>query len=335
MTERSIARHADRVPPEPRGAGLVERRLLAIADSSLVNVARVEAAAGSVDAAPSIATGEAYWIERGTVDVRVDGAGVRLGPGGFAYLAPGAERRIEVVEGPALYLAITAPARGALASTGDMKADWNRRAAENARYYIATTNWEDEDRFDDSGAREVALFFEGLEHLLGADKAALDIGCGIGRMDRHVAPRVGRLTGLDVSGEMVARARARLAALGNVAFVEGDGRTLRPLPDASFDLVFSHICFQHMPRTAMASYCREAHRVLKPGGSFLFQVPEAVSAAPPDPIDADTFEMRYYREADLRAALEAIGFAWCGARRHRVDAPTLAFDQLQVHVRRP
>jgi SAM-dependent methyltransferase len=112
----------------------------------------------------------------------------------------------------------------------NMKSDWNDRARENAHYYIASS--EDEAAFDASGRRDVSLFFAGLEDLLTPRTRALDIGCGIGRMDKHVASHVGKLTGVDVSGEMVAMARHRLSELSNVEFREGDGESL-PVPDAS------------------------------------------------------------------------------------------------------
>ncbi|MCA8957869.1 MAG: hypothetical protein KDC87_17465, partial [Planctomycetes bacterium] len=65
-----------------------------------------------------------------------------------------------------------------------MKQDWNARAEKSARWFIAT---EDSDEaFEASGARDVELFFTGIE--LAAHQRVLDIGCGIGRMDRYVAP---------------------------------------------------------------------------------------------------------------------------------------------------
>ncbi len=216
----------------------------------------------------------------------------------------------------------------------DMKGDWNKRARDDARYYIATSVDPSEAAFDASGKRDVGHFFDGLEDLLHAQQDVLDIGCGIGRMDRHVAPRVRRLTGLDVSSEMVARARARLADLGNVEFVEGDGTTLRPLGDATFGLVFSHIVFQHVPRFVARGYLAEVHRVLRPGGEFVFQMPEAVPGAPVDPPEDDTFEMRFWREDDLRQQLEALGFAWVECRRFAVESPALNFNQLRLRVRK-
>lgn len=218
--------------------------------------------------------------------------------------------------------------------TLDMKGDWNKRARDDARFYIATSVDGTEAAFDASGKRDVGHFFDGIEQLLHPQQDVLDIGCGIGRMDRHVAPRVRRLVGLDVSGEMVARARVRLADLGNVEFVEGDGTSLRPLADNSFGLVFSHIVFQHAPRYVALGYFAEVHRVLRPGGEFVFQMPEAVPGAPGDPPDDDTIEMRFWLEDDLRQRLEALRFTWLECRRFAVESPALDFNQLRLRVRK-
>ncbi|MEI6130764.1 MAG: methyltransferase domain-containing protein, partial [Planctomycetota bacterium] len=129
----------------------------------------------------------------------------------------------------------------------DMKSDWDKRATDNAEFYIATSDDQSAASFRASGQRDAAMFFEGLGHLLTTLSDVADVGCGIGRMDEFVAPRVHALTGIDVSGEMVSKARARLAHVPNVTFLEGDGFTL-PLKAAETDLVFSHIVFQHMPR---------------------------------------------------------------------------------------
>lgn len=216
----------------------------------------------------------------------------------------------------------------------DMKADWNRRAQENAEYYIASAPPDAGDAFRGSGERDVKAFFDGLESLLHRTQTVADIGCGIGRMDEFVAPHVQSLVGVDVSGEMVKKAAARLAHLGNVRFVEGDGYTL-PLPDRSLGLVFSHIVLQHTPRFVTLGYLAEAFRVLVAGGDFVFQLPEAVPGAPADPPNDDTFEMRFWTEAQVRTAIEKVGFTWQSVRRYPVDSPYLKFHQLRIHCRRP
>ena len=158
----------------------------------------------------------------------------------------------------------------------DMKGDWNKRARENPRFYIASSVEDSEAAFERSGERDAGLLFDGLEHLLGPDCTAVDIGCGIGRVDRYIAPQVRRLIGLDVAGEMLQQAKERLHDRPNVEFLEGDGWTLQPLADASADLVFSCIVFQHMPRQVASSYFEDAHRILRAGGHFLFQLPEGI-----------------------------------------------------------
>jgi len=217
----------------------------------------------------------------------------------------------------------------------DMKGDWNERARKKAEFYIASSHDASETVFDESGRRDVHYLFLDLEHLLTPRTQALDIGCGIGRMDRHVAPRVEHLAGIDVSGEMVARARSRLADLPNVTFHEGDGWTLGPIADASLDLVFSHIVFQHAPRAVTRSYIGEVFRVLRPGGHFVFQMPEANERTPEDPPEQDTWEMRFWSERDLREAVTAVGFAAWQVRRFEAGEPDLRFDQMRVHAQKP
>lgn len=216
-----------------------------------------------------------------------------------------------------------------------MKGDWNERARENARYYIATSVPDDLEAFIESGKRDVGHVFDKIEHLLHENQTVLDIGCGVGRMDEHVAPRVAHLTGIDVSGEMVKRATERLAHLDNVKFVECSGRTLAPLEDASFGLVFSHIVFQHTPRDVTRGYFDEVVRVLKPGGHFLFQMPGADSHTPGDPPQADSFEMRYWTEEDLRSELGGRGFEVQEVRRFAAGDENFQFEQLRILAHKP
>ncbi len=213
----------------------------------------------------------------------------------------------------------------------DMKGDWNQRAVVNAQHFIASAPPDAGDAFRASGERDVAAFFRGYEHLLHDRTDVLDIGCGIGRMDEFVAPRVRSLLGIDVSGEMVARARVRLAHLPNVRFLEGDGFAL-PVPDASVSLVFTHIVLQHTPRYVTLSYLAEAFRALRPGGDFVFQMPETAPGAPADPPNRDTFEMRFWSEGELRAALERVGFRYRGCQRHPVHTEVLDFNQMVLHA---
>ncbi len=94
----------------------------------------------------------------------------------------------------------------------------------------------------------------------------LEIGIGGGLTIRHYPPDV-RLTGIEPSGGMLARARAEARAAGRDATLrEGDATALE-FPDASFDTVVSCMVLCTVPDDRAA--IREVARVLRPGGRFV------------------------------------------------------------------
>ena len=173
-----------------------------------------------------------------------------------------------------------------------MRSEWDERARENAEYYVAnsTKTWNPRDFFRTG---EVCVAREILPEMLRIcqgersplDLRVLEIGCGVGRMTKMLARVFGQVTAVDVSREMIERARTNLEPLDNISLVLGDGATLSAIADASHDFAFSFLVFQHIPaREVIASYCREVHRVLKPGSLFKFQVQGSSwdRSAPPD-----------------------------------------------------
>jgi ubiquinone/menaquinone biosynthesis C-methylase UbiE len=133
----------------------------------------------------------------------------------------------------------------------------------------------------------------------------LEIGCGAGRMTRALAEVFGEVYAVDVSGEMIARAKEALADLSNVRLFQNNGADLRVLGDIQIDFAFSYIVFQHIPgREVIYSYVREVNRLLRPGGLFKFQV-QGVSATDGDP---DTWLGVYFTDADAVDMARACGF---------------------------
>ena len=99
-------------------------------------------------------------------------------------------------------------------------------------------------------------------------QTVLDLGCGAGFDTLLAARRVGpsgRAIGVDMTPEMIAKARRNVYRLGlsNVELVLGAAERL-PLPDASVDLVISNGVFNLCPDKPRA--LAEVFRVLKPGG---------------------------------------------------------------------
>lgn len=100
-----------------------------------------------------------------------------------------------------------------------------------------------------------------------AETRLLEIGVGTGRIALPLARRGCRLTGVDISREMLAEFRRKLGAdAPNVEPVEADAAAL-PFPDGSFAAALAVHVFHLIPawRAALA----EVRRVLRPGGVLL------------------------------------------------------------------
>lgn len=153
---------------------------------------------------------------------------------------------------------------------------WNARAREDALFFIDDRRAygdPDLERFWLDGERDLETLLAMLDVAIGASDDVLDIGCGVGRLSRVLAGRAHHVYGLDISAEMIARARELNAALHNVDWLVGDGVSLAPLKDASVDAIVSHVVFQHIPDPEITlGYVREMGRVLRPGGFSAFQV---------------------------------------------------------------
>ncbi|MEC3958736.1 methyltransferase domain-containing protein [Nocardia sp. CDC153] len=106
---------------------------------------------------------------------------------------------------------------------------------------------------------------------IGPGDRVLDIGCGNGQLTRAAARRVGAgtVTGVDLSGPMLGRARELAATedVSNVTFVQGDAQVY-PFPDNAFDAALSRfgIMFFADPIAAFANIAR----ALRPGGRLAF-----------------------------------------------------------------
>jgi len=103
---------------------------------------------------------------------------------------------------------------------------------------------------------------------LQAGERVLDIGCGAG-MDSLVAAQMvgpeGSVTGIDMTPQMLAKARRAAEELGagNITYLECEAERM-PFADGSFDVVISNGVIDLIPdKDAVFS---EIHRVLVPGG---------------------------------------------------------------------
>ncbi|WP_309118854.1 class I SAM-dependent methyltransferase [Paenibacillus sp.] len=107
-------------------------------------------------------------------------------------------------------------------------------------------------------------------------KRVLDLGCGFGWHCRYARERGARsVVGIDLSAKMLERARAatndpgieyRRSAIEDADFAEGE-----------FDVALSSLALHYVDRFDLA--CRNVHRWLAPGGSFVLSVEHPIYTA--------------------------------------------------------
>jgi ubiquinone/menaquinone biosynthesis C-methylase UbiE len=154
--------------------------------------------------------------------------------------------------------------------------DASGQAAEHAAYLDRTARMMEEQR---------RSWFEWLR--LGPGDAVLDAGSGMGEVTRMLATLVrpsGRAVGVDLSAELVERARARAEAVPDVEFEIGTVTALG-FDAKTFDAAYSERVFMHLtePDAAMA----ELFRVLRPHGRVVIVDGDHARSA----VDADDLDL--------------------------------------------
>ena len=192
------------------------------------------------------------------------------------------------------------------------KKHWNAFARTDPLWAVLTdagkrgNQWTPEEFFQtgvdsvDAEIKGVQLQYPGLR--LGR---ALDFGCGVGRLSQALARHFAKVTGVDISADMLKLAAQYNRHGDRVEYVLNTRDDLRQFPDNSFDFVYSIITLQHMEPVYARRYIAEFVRVAAPGGVILFQVPAVTVREVPKPrpftLWPDTLLKRLYR--DLREKL--------------------------------
>jgi len=205
-----------------------------------------------------------------------------------------------------------------------MRRDWDRRALENARHYVATgqEEWSDADFFA-AGEEELR------NHILsdlgnicqGRDPKSmkvLEVGCGAGRVTRPLAQFFGEVYAVDISAHMVRQARRAVAQFPNAHIFRNNGSDLSVVcrhwwqrlgigGQLQLDFAFSCLVFQHIPsRAVIENYLSEVNRLLRPGALFKFQV-QGYTGMEPSHLD-DSWIGQAFSPEDIGQMAQSSGF---------------------------
>jgi SAM-dependent methyltransferase len=101
-------------------------------------------------------------------------------------------------------------------------------------------------------------------------RTIVELGCGTGNDAARLAGEGYLVTGVDLSAEAIARARARFGHA--VRFLIADMTRPLPFPDGSFDAVMSNLALHMFPDSVTRSVFAEVRRLVRPDGLFLFHV---------------------------------------------------------------
>jgi len=135
-------------------------------------------------------------------------------------------------------------------------------------------NGDDADLFERTGEEQANALGAMLP---SADAVVVDIGCGIGRVARYMAPKCKLLWAVDVSERMLRMAASRLDEHTNVRYARCADTRIPDIEDGSVDFVYAILVLQHLEREDAFLMLREIRRILRPGGSAFLTFPNLLS----------------------------------------------------------
>ncbi len=195
---------------------------------------------------------------------------------------------------------------------------WN--PADETAALLQIFNTDDPDSFEEGGRWDL----DRLRPFFDKDSTVLDLGCGIGRVARYVAPECSLLWAVDASQKMLDMAAERLRDLTNIRYVHCHDVTFPDVPSESIDMAYSLLVLQHLEREDAFLLLEELRRVIRRTGTVILTYPNLLSETYLSGFvdyahrgeSADAARARLYTPQEVEALLPAAGF------RAEIDAAT-------------
>jgi len=172
------------------------------------------------------------------------------------------------------------------------------------------------------GNLQANLDFLARTNLLKPGDRILEIGCGIGTVVAELAGQGYDAMGTDISQVAIEYGRAKY---GNIRLEVQPAEEL-PYTDGTFDVVLSFDLFEHIAR--IDRHVGEVHRVLKPGGHYLFETPNKLSN-----VVAETLTYKSLRWRRVHPSLHTPGQLRRRLARHGFETRFVKMDQMNEYTR--
>ncbi len=150
---------------------------------------------------------------------------------------------------------------------------WNLAAMSSQHAFHAVCATKSEEQLDRLGLADAQRMIP----FLRSASVVLDVGCGVGRVEKFLWPHCFSVFAVDISDRMITIARQRLVGIKNVKFVRSTAWDLRTLHNATIDFCFSLHCLQHIDKEHTYLALKEIFRVLKPEGIAYLHFPSFTS----------------------------------------------------------
>jgi len=147
-----------------------------------------------------------------------------------------------------------------------------------------------------------------LEPFLNADSVFLEFGSGDCRFSFEMAKRFREVHAVDIADQT----GSGVTPPSNFSLTVYDGYEL-DLPDSSIDIAFSDQLIEHLHPEDTAHHFKLVHRLLKPGGTYLFRTPHRLTG--PHDVSryfseqAKCFHLKEWTYGELSALLEDLGYS--------------------------